>query len=108
MRSGCVRRNAARRVRWTRRNRGTSRGRSRQVRRRGTWTEHTQHLDGGLTVGGTLPPPEWSPMTRSGPLFALTLAVAALASQAPGSDPIADDVARWKRYLAQDTVTVGF
>jgi hypothetical protein len=45
-------------------------------------------------------------MTR--PLLALTIAAIAVTAVAHRGDPIADDVARWKRFLAADTITVGF
>ncbi len=42
-------------------------------------------------------------------LAGLALVLATCGGHAAGSgDPIAGDVARWKRYLAEDTVTVGF
>ena len=47
-------------------------------------------------------------MTRFVPLVGLAIAAAALTSLGAGArDPIADDIARWKRSLADDTVTVG-
>src|SRR5262245_22624246 len=59
-------------------------------------------------------------MTRAASIYGfgvgLAIALGAIASTWGGvaapskaaGDPIADDVARWKRYLAEDTVTVGF
>jgi hypothetical protein len=54
-------------------------------------------------------------MTRAATLYGsivgLAIALGAIASSGRGattSDPIADDVARWKRYLGEDTVSVGF
>ena len=50
-------------------------------------------------------------MARTASTFALALGLA-IALVSSGSratnDPIADDIARWKRYLAEDTVSVGF
>jgi len=52
-------------------------------------------------------------MTRPVSSFAFLAGLALLLATCGGratskGDPIAGDVARWKRYLAQDTVTVGF
>ena len=45
-------------------------------------------------------------MIRYGAFLVLALAAVALGSAS--KDPIADDVTYWKRFLAADTVTVGF
>lgn len=51
-------------------------------------------------------------MTRIGSLLGLVLVIGTLATCGGGAaavdDPVAEDVARWKRFLAEDTVTVGF
>ena len=49
------------------------------------------------------------PVSSLALLAGLALLLATCGNRATGAgDPIAGDVARWKRYLAEDTVTVGF